>query len=61
MMENHKNGKKKKKTKQKLSPVVESMLDEWEIANDDDAIDVLGSYTGTPVDGVHPEQDSDDL
>ena len=23
--------------------------------------DVLGSYTGTPADGVHPEQDADDL
>ncbi|MDD6275208.1 MAG: hypothetical protein PUB20_00030 [Clostridia bacterium] len=57
----NKKGKKNKKSKQKLSPVVESMLDEWETSNDDDSTDILGSYTGNPVDGVHPEQDSDDL
>lgn len=51
--------KKKKKSKQKLSPVVESIIDEWETAGD--ISDVLGSYTGNPVDRVQPEQDADDL
>lgn len=56
-----KNHNKKQKKTPKLSPIVNAMLDEWETAADNDAADVLGSYTGVPLEGEIPEQDADDL
>lgn len=39
------------------------MVNLWEIGNELDPTDVLGSYSGTPVtpDDPVPEQDADDL
>lgn len=31
------------------------------INGDEILVDTLGSYTGTPADGLFPEQDADDL
>lgn len=33
----------------------------YELNDEDIHTDVLGSYTGTPYDGLRPEQDADDL
>lgn len=57
------NDKKKqaKKNKPKISPLVQSIIDDWETASDDDISDVLGSYTGNPAEGDYPQQDADDL
>ena len=54
-----KNNKKKKKAK--LSPLVQSIVNDWETASDDDISDVLGSYTGNPSEDDYPQQDADDL
>ncbi len=51
-----KNNKEKKKPK--LSPLVESIIADWETASESD---VLGSYTGNPEEGEMPVQDADDL
>ena len=53
--------KKNKKKQKKLSPLVESIVEEWETAEEDGVFDALGSYTGTPEDGGRPIQDADDL
>ena len=55
----NKNNKKEKKNK-KLSPLVESIVEEWETADEDGVYDALG-YTGTAEDGGRPIQDADDL
>ena len=34
---------------------------EYDLNDEDIHTDVLGSYTGTPYDGVSPVQDADDL
>ncbi len=52
---------KKEKKHQKLSPLVESIVEEWEAAEENDVFDVLGSYTGMAEDGGRPIQDADDL
>lgn len=52
---------KKSKKPRKLSPLVESIIEEWETAEENDTFDVLGSYTGNPEDGGKPIQDADDL
>lgn len=52
---------KKSKKQRKLSPLVESIVEEWETAEENDTFDVLGSYTGNPEDGGRPIQDADDL
>lgn len=52
---------KKSKKQRKLSPIVESIVEEWETAEENDTFDVLGSYTGNPEDGGRPIQDADDL
>lgn len=52
---------KKQKKQKKLSPLVESIVDEWETADEDGVFDALGSYTGTAEDGGSPIQDADDL
>lgn len=49
---------KKKKKKLKLSPLVQSIVDDWEVGSE---TDVLGSYTGNPSETVRPQQDADDL
>lgn len=54
MNKKNKNEKKKKK----LSPLVESIIADWETASESD---VLGSYTGNPETGDMPVQDADDL
>ena len=56
----NKNNKKEKKNK-KLSPLVESIVEEWETADEDGVYDALGRYTGTAEDGGRPIQDADDL
>lgn len=38
-----------------------SMFELARMAEEQDATDVLGSYTGTPRDGIDPVQDADDL
>ncbi len=53
--------KKKQKNQKKLSPLVESIVEEWEAAEENDVFDVLGSYTGMSEDGGRPIQDADDL
>lgn len=59
---NDKNKKSKnQKKKAKLSPLVQSIVNDWETASDDDISDVLGSYTGNPSEGDYPQQDADDL
>ena len=59
----NKKDKKEKKQKKsaKLSPLVESIIEEWETADEDGIFDALGSYTGTAEDGGRPIQDADDL
>lgn len=52
---------KKQKKQGKLSPLVESIVEEWETAEEDGIFDALGSYTGNPEDGGTPVQDADDL
>ena len=52
---------KKSKRRAKLSPLVQSIINDWETASDEDISDVLGSYTGNPPDGDYPQQDADDL
>ena len=52
---------KKQKKQNKLSPVVESIVEEWEAADEDGVFDALGSYTGIANDGGRPVQDADDL
>lgn len=52
---------KNHKKKGKLSPLVQSIVNDWETASDDDISDVLGSYTGNPTEGDYPQQDADDL
>ncbi len=52
---------KKEKKQKELSPVVESIVETWETAREEDVFDVLGSYTGNPMDGERPIQDADDL
>ncbi len=48
----------KKKKKLKLSPLVQSIVSDWEAGSD---TDVLGSYTGNSTETVKPQQDADDL
>lgn len=52
-----------KDKKNKNFPIVADMLGVWEeYADENDTDDVLGSYTGNPVDDdLYPEQDADDL
>ena len=52
---------KKSKKQKKMSPIVESIIDEWETADEDGVFDALGSYTGMAEDGGRPVQDADDL
>ncbi len=54
---------KRKERKHRNRLKVESMVNLWEIGNELDPTDVLGSYSGTPVtpDDPVPEQDADDL
>lgn len=52
---------KKEKKHQKLSPLVESIVEEWETGDENGVFDALGSYTGTADDGGRPIQDADDL
>ncbi|MCQ2485431.1 MAG: hypothetical protein MJ168_08890 [Clostridia bacterium] len=52
---------KKHKKRIKLSPLVQSIVNDWETASDDDISDVLGSYTGNPSEDDYPVQDADDL
>ncbi len=56
-----KNDKRQKFTRNKH--LVESMVGVWEISDEFDPTDVLGSYRGTPYDAddLTPEQDADDL
>ncbi|MBR3835821.1 MAG: hypothetical protein IKJ69_03425 [Clostridia bacterium] len=56
MNKNKKNKNEKKKIK--LSPLVESIIADWETASESD---VLGSYTGNPEEDEMPVQDADDL
>ncbi len=51
----------RKQSEKKKFPIVADMLGVWEEIADNDTDDVLGSYTGNPVDGDYPEQDADDL
>lgn len=52
-----------KKRKQKNKDIIESMINVWAINSDQNPIDVLGSYRGTPYSSRNelPEQDADDL
>ena len=50
--------KERKKKKLKLSPLVQSIVNDWEAGSE---TDVLGSYTGNPYRDFYPEQDADDL
>lgn len=52
---------KKHKKRIKMSPLVQSIVNDWETASDDDISDVLGSYTGNPSEVDYPVQDADDL
>ncbi len=54
-MENKRKKSKKEKCAQELSQILPKE-GKGEILSD-----VNGSYTGTPVDSVHPTQDADDL
>ena len=47
---------RKKKKKLKLSPLVQSIVNDWEAGSD---TDVLGSYTGNSIETVKPQQDAD--
>ena len=49
MDKEHKNRKKKKP---KLSPLVQSIVNDWEAGSD---TDVLGSYTGNSIETVKPQ------
>ena len=49
---------RKKKKKLKLSPLVQSIVNDWEAGSD---TDVLGSYTGNSIETIKPQQDADDL
>ena len=49
---------RKKKKELKLSPLVQSIVSDWEAGSD---TDVLGSYTGNSTETVKPQQDADDL
>lgn len=60
-MNDKKNSANRKKKKLKLSPLVQSIVDDWETASEDDISDVLGSYTGNPSEDDYPQQDADDL
>ena len=60
-MDNNEKSKKKSKRRAKLSPLVQSIISDWETASDEDISDVLGSYTGNPADDDYPQQDADDL
>ena len=53
-MKRDQNDKKKKKYN-KLSKMLNNLNDDARTS------DILGSYTGKPVDGIIPEQDADDL
>lgn len=59
-MAEKKNDKKSDK-KSKLSPLVQSIVNDWENASDQDVSDVLGSWTGNPSEVDYPQQDADDL
>ena len=50
--------KNNKKRKPELSPLVQSIVSDWEAGSE---TDVLGSYTGNPSETVRPQQDADDL
>ena len=52
--------KKERKNKKELkpSPLVQSIVSDWEAGS---ATDVLGSYTGNSTETVKPQQDADDL
>lgn len=52
---------KNRKNKNKKSPLVESIISDWQNASDDGLSDVLGSYTGNPEIDEQPIQDADDL
>lgn len=52
---------KNHKKRRQLSPLVESIVEEWETADEAGVFDALGSYTGTAEDGGRPIQDADDL
>lgn len=60
-MDNNEKSKKKSKRRARLSPLVQSIISDWETASDEDISDVLGSYTGNPSDDDYPQQDADDL
>ena len=49
---------KNRKRKPELSPLVQSIVSDWEAGSE---TDVLGSYTGNPSETVRPQQDADDL
>ncbi len=52
-----------KKRNQKNKDIIESMINVWAINSEQNPIDVLGSYRGTPYSSRNevPEQDPDDL
>lgn len=50
--------KERKKKKLRLSPLVQSIVNDWEAGSE---TDVLGSYTGNSTETVKPQQDADDL
>lgn len=60
-MDKNEKSNKKSKRRAKLSPLVQSIISDWEAASDDDISDVLGSYTGNPSETDYPQQDADDL
>lgn len=60
-MDKKERSKKKSKQRAKISPLVQSIINDWETASDDDISDVLGSYTGNPSETDYPQQDADDL
>lgn len=58
--------KMEKKPKKKISATKKNVSNKpaeawYDAAQDNIPTDVLGSYTGTPVDGLQPVQDADDL
>lgn len=55
--------KDKKKNKEiSQSAVITEMLKDWDSERYGvEVTDVLGSYTGNPIDSLFPEQDADDL
>ncbi len=52
-----------KKRKPKNKEIVDKMINVWQINNQTNPTDILGSYRGTPYwdDDDMPEQDVDDL